>query len=41
LPEAYLPANAPFRRRHSLNHLIHDAERAVLADERKLWMEEI
>ena len=39
LPNSYLPPNAPFRRRRSLNLLIHEAERAVKADDTKLWLE--
>jgi hypothetical protein len=39
LPDSYLPPNVPFRRRRSLNMLIHEAERAVKADETKLWLE--
>jgi len=39
LPNSYLPPNAPFRRRRSLNMLIHEAERAVKADNTKLWLE--
>src|SRR5215204_480140 len=39
LPNSYLPLNAPFRRRRSLNMLIHEAERAVKADDTKLWLE--
>ena len=39
LPNSYLPPNAPFRRRRSLNMLIHEAERAVKADDMKLWLE--
>lgn len=39
LPDFYLPPNAPFRRRRSLNMLIHEAERAVKADDMKLWLE--
>ena len=39
LPDSYLPPNAPFRRRQSLNMLIHEAERAVKADDTKLWLE--
>ena len=39
LPDSYLPPNAPFRRRRSLNMLIHEAERAVKADDTKLWLE--
>jgi hypothetical protein len=38
LPVFYLPPNAPFRRRRSLNMLIHEAERAVKADDIKLWL---
>jgi hypothetical protein len=39
LPKSYLPPNAPFRRRRSLNMLIYEAERAVRADDTKLWLE--
>lgn len=39
LPESYLPPNAPFRRRRSLTMLIREAERAVKADETRLWLE--
>jgi hypothetical protein len=39
LPNSYLPPNAPFRRRRSLNMLIHEAERTVKADNTKLWLE--
>lgn len=39
LPNAYLPPNAPFRRRQSLTMLIHEAERAVKADDTKHWLE--
>lgn len=38
LPKSYLPPNAPFRRRRSLTMLIHEAERAVKADDTKLWL---
>lgn len=41
LPDSYLPPNAPFRRRRSLSMLIHEAERAVRADDTKLWLESI
>ena len=41
LPNSYLPPNAPFRRRRSLTMLIHEAERAVKADDTKLWLENI
>ena len=39
LPDSYLPPNSPFRRRRSLNMLIHEAERAVKADDTKLWLQ--
>ena len=39
LPTSYLPANAPFRRRRSLTMLIHEAERAVKADDNQLWIQ--
>lgn len=39
LPEGYLPPNAPFRRRRSLMALIHEAQRAVQAEDTKLWIE--
>ena len=39
LPSSYFPPNAPFRRRRSLNMLIHEAERAVKAEDTKLWLE--
>lgn len=41
LPNSYLPPNAPFRRRRSFNMLIHEAERAVKAEDTKLWLETI
>ncbi len=41
LPVSYLPPNAPFRRRRSLNMLIHEAERAVQAEEKRRWLQEI
>ena len=41
LPNSYVPANAPFKRRRSLNKLLHQAERAVQADDKKLWLEDI
>jgi hypothetical protein len=40
LPEGYLPPNAPFRRRRSLNQLIHEAERAVRAEATRSWVKE-
>ncbi len=41
LPDSYLPPNAPFRRRQSLNKLIHEAERAVKAEDTKLWIQNL
>jgi len=41
LPDSYLPPNAPFRRRRSLNMLIREAERAVKAEDTKLWLEDM
>jgi hypothetical protein len=41
VPKIYRPANAPLRCGRSLNKLYHEAERAVKADENKLWMQEI
>ena len=39
VPDSYLPANAPFRRRRSLTMLIHEAERAVKVEDPKLWIQ--
>ncbi|MDX1379204.1 MAG: hypothetical protein R3307_10165, partial [Anaerolineales bacterium] len=39
LPAFYLPPNASFRRRRSLNALIHEAERAIKAEDTELWLE--
>lgn len=39
VPACYLPPNAPFRRRRSLNMLIHEAERAVKAEDDQIWMQ--
>ncbi|MEW6405787.1 MAG: hypothetical protein AB1649_28680 [Chloroflexota bacterium] len=39
VPDCYLPPNAPFRRRRSLNMLIHEAERAVKAEDTELWIQ--
>jgi hypothetical protein len=39
VPDSYLPPNAPFRRRRSLNALIHEAERAVKAEDTQLWIQ--
>lgn len=41
VPDSYLPANAPFRRRRSLKTLIYEAERAVKVEDTKLWMQEL
>lgn len=41
VPNSYLPPNAPFRRRRSLNMLIHEAERAVKAEDDQLWVQEL
>jgi len=41
LPNSYLPPNAPFRRRRSLNMLLHEAEQAVKAEDSKLWIQNI
>lgn len=39
LPDSYVPPNAPFRRRRSLKSLLHEAERAVNAEDTRLWLE--
>ena len=41
VPDSYLPPNAPFRRRRSLNMLIHEAERAVKTEDNQLWIQEM
>jgi hypothetical protein len=41
IPPIYLPPNSKFRRRVSLNKLIHEAERAVKAEDMQLWMKEM
>lgn len=41
LPASYLPPNAPFRRRQGLNKLIHEAERAVKADDTRFLLESL
>ena len=41
VPDSYLPANAPFRRRRSLKMLIYEAERSVKVEDTKLWMQEL
>jgi hypothetical protein len=39
LPPGYLLPNAAFRRRRSLNALIHEAERAVKVEDQQRWVE--
>lgn len=39
VPTSYWPPNAPFRRRRSLKMLIHEAERAVKAEDTQLWIQ--
>lgn len=41
LPTAYLPPNAPFKRRQSFTRLLYQAEQAVKADNKKLWLEDL
>lgn len=42
LPQSYRPPNAPMPRYvRGLNRLIHEAERAVQAEERKAWLKEL
>jgi hypothetical protein len=41
LPECYLPPNARFRRRQSLNRYIYEAERAVKVEEKRQWIQEL
>lgn len=41
LPNSYLPANAPYRRRQSFKALLYQAERAVKAEDANLWLENI
>lgn len=41
LPPIYLPPNAKFPVRKGLNKLIHEAERAVKAEERQRWLREL
>jgi hypothetical protein len=41
VPDTYLPPNAPFRRRQGLNKLIHEAERAVKADDTRLLLDNL
>lgn len=39
VPDCYLPANAPFRRRRSLTTLLYEAQRAVKAEDTRLWLQ--
>jgi len=41
LPQSYLPPNSKFRRRYGLNKLIHEAERAVKAEDAQLWLRDL
>ena len=41
LPASYQLPNAPFRRRRGLKALIHEAERAVKAEDARLWLENL
>ena len=41
LPETYLLPNAPFRRRRSLNAMVHEAERAVKAEDAENWLKSL
>ena len=41
VPNSYLAPNAPFRRRRSLTMLLHEAERAVRAEDTKLWIQKM
>lgn len=41
VPNSYLPANAPFRRRQSFNTLLYQAERAVKAEDAELWLDDL
>ncbi|MBI5935874.1 MAG: GIY-YIG nuclease family protein [Chloroflexi bacterium] len=41
IPSEYRPMNAKFRFRHGLNQLKREAERAVRADDSKVWIEEL
>jgi hypothetical protein len=40
IPPSYLPPNARLRCHRSFRKLLYEAERAVQAEERKLWIEE-
>ena len=41
LPPTYLPPNANLRRRRTLKQLIREAERAVKAEDNRLWIQEM
>lgn len=41
VPAQYLPPNARLRCSRSLNKLIHQAERAVKAEDHRLWIQEL
>ncbi|MCB9112318.1 MAG: hypothetical protein H6634_13825 [Anaerolineales bacterium] len=41
VPDFYLPPNAPFRRRRGLNALLHEAKRAVAAEDNERWMQDL
>jgi hypothetical protein len=41
IPPPYLPPNSNFRRRASLNKLIHEAERSVKAEDARIWLQEM
>lgn len=41
VPVSYLPPNAPFRRRRSFTMLLYEAERAVKAEDTRLWIEDL
>lgn len=41
VPQTYLPANAKLRCSRSLKRLYFEAERAVKAEDKKLWMQEL
>jgi len=41
LPGSYFPPNAKPRRRRSLNQLMHEAARAVKAEETEYWLQEM
>lgn len=41
IPSSYLPPNAPLRCSRSLNKLMHQAARAVQAEDTERWMQEL